>query len=151
MFIAEEKFREIEKLIPIATVNAIIFNRNGEVLLLKRAEKPARGEYWIPGGRIQAGQSLEEALKERVVAETGLKWTDLKLVRLASVCSSVYEIRHNVEINFLLELNTGSDVKINGEHSDFKWVHPDDFEKENVNDYMKKAIEEPVGDFRFDF
>lgn len=56
--------------------------RRGEtVLLVKRGREPSRGYYAFPGGRVEAGESLEEAARRELIEETGLWVLDLTLVR----------------------------------------------------------------------
>jgi 8-oxo-dGTP pyrophosphatase MutT (NUDIX family) len=53
-------------------VKALIFNREGGVLLLER-DHPIKKLYWdIPGGRLHKGESLMETLVREVKEETGL-------------------------------------------------------------------------------
>ncbi len=151
MYIPEEKFREIERLIPIASFNAIIVDSEGRVLVMKRNNEPAKGRYWFPGGRIKLGQSLEEALKEQTEEETGLEWSDLKVLKVASVDSSIFKNRHTVNINFLLKKVSNSEAQLNQEHSDYKWLKPEEFDKEKLDPYLKWALNGPWGSFTFDF
>lgn len=151
VYIPEEKFREIERLIPIASFNAIIVDSEGRVLVMKRNNEPAKGRYWFPGGRIKLGQSLEEALKEQTEEETGLEWSDLKVLKVASVDSSIFKNRHTVNINFLLKKVSNSEAQLNQEHSDYKWLKPEEFDKEKLDPYLKWALNGPWGSFTFDF
>ena len=57
---------------PQLAVSAGIF-RDGKILLVRRAREPARGVYTFPGGRVEFGESLTEALAREVREETGLK------------------------------------------------------------------------------
>ncbi len=56
---------------PIAAVGALIL-REGRVLLVKRGQPPARGEWSIPGGVVEVGETLLEAVIREVSEETGL-------------------------------------------------------------------------------
>jgi 8-oxo-dGTP diphosphatase len=59
---------------PIVAVGAVIFD--GErVLLIKRANEPSRGEWSLPGGAVEVGESLEAALAREVREETCLDVT----------------------------------------------------------------------------
>lgn len=111
--LSEKKFRYIEKFVPIVGVNAIIVDNEGRVLVMKRNIEPAKGLYWFVGGRIKKRQSLEEALKEQIKGETGLEWSEVKLLKLVSVSSSLFKKRHTIDINFLLK-TSNSDIKLNG-------------------------------------
>ena len=57
---------------PLIGVGAIIMNRN-KMLIVKRANEPAKGLWSVPGGVVELGEQLYEALKREVKEETGLE------------------------------------------------------------------------------
>ena len=56
---------------PLPGVGALIFRRNS-VLLVQRARNPLKGYWSLPGGLIETGEKIEEALTREVLEETGL-------------------------------------------------------------------------------
>ncbi|EJW12285.1 NUDIX hydrolase [Rhodovulum sp. PH10] len=56
---------------PWLAVSAAIF-RDGRVLLVRRAREPARGTWTLPGGGVELGETLLEAVRREVAEETGL-------------------------------------------------------------------------------
>ena len=56
---------------PYLAVSAAII-RDGRVLVARRARGPALGVWTMPGGVVEAGETLTEALKREIVEETGL-------------------------------------------------------------------------------
>ena len=64
---------------PQIAVSAAIF-RDGKVLLTRRARSPAKGFYSLPGGRVEFGESLHQALAREIDEETGL---DIDIIGLA--------------------------------------------------------------------
>jgi NAD+ diphosphatase len=57
---------------PEAAVAAIIRNRNGEILFIKRKLDPAKGTWSVPGGFVDNYEPLETALKREVNEEAGV-------------------------------------------------------------------------------
>ena len=56
---------------PYLAVSAAVF-RNGKVLLVQRARPPARGVYTLPGGVVECGETLAEAVVREVREETSI-------------------------------------------------------------------------------
>jgi len=46
--------------------------RDGKVLLIRRGKEPLRGRWVVPGGTVEVGETLEEAVTREVLEETGL-------------------------------------------------------------------------------
>jgi len=66
------------------TVDAII-PYEGRIVLIKRKNEPFKDFYALPGGIVEYGETVEEALKREVKEETGL---DVEVKRLVGVYSS---------------------------------------------------------------
>ena len=56
---------------PLAGVGAVILDGE-KVLLVRRAREPLRGEWSVPGGLVEVGEELTEALRREIREETGL-------------------------------------------------------------------------------
>ncbi len=68
----------------IAGVGALVV-RNGQVLLVKRGIQPAAGLWALPGGVVEAGESVAEAAARELLEETGLSAPALGVVGVADV------------------------------------------------------------------
>ena len=66
---------------PLVGVGAVIVEE-GRVLLVQRGTEPAKGKWSIPGGLIDVGESLREAVAREVREETGLLVEPLELIEL---------------------------------------------------------------------
>ena len=56
---------------PILGVGAVVL-MDGRVVLVKRAHEPLKGEWSLPGGVVELGETLEQAIVREVAEETGL-------------------------------------------------------------------------------
>ncbi len=57
---------------PIVGVGAVLWRGPDELLLVRRGQPPRQGEWSLPGGRVEAGEYLHEALAREIGEETGL-------------------------------------------------------------------------------
>jgi 8-oxo-dGTP diphosphatase len=57
----------------VACVGAVVHDGAGRLLLIRRGHEPHRGSWSLPGGRIEAGESPEQAVVREVREETGLE------------------------------------------------------------------------------
>ncbi|MGI9615692.1 MAG: NUDIX hydrolase [Acidimicrobiales bacterium] len=56
---------------PETSVGAVVV-RDDEILLIKRGRGPAIGQWSVPGGRVEGGETLAKAVEREVAEETGL-------------------------------------------------------------------------------
>jgi 8-oxo-dGTP diphosphatase len=57
----------------VQCVGAVIHDAGGRLLLVRRAHAPAQGRWSLPGGRVEPGETDEQALAREVAEETGLR------------------------------------------------------------------------------
>ena len=122
-------------------VTAFIADKN-KLLILKRSRKESfLPEYYeMPGGKIEFGESAENALTREIKEETGL---DIKIIRPYSTFSYVSNNRekHTIDIQFLAEpINSPSDIALSTEHDEFKWITKDEINNYKFSDQMREAI-----------
>jgi len=67
-FIKEHLYKEIIKNVPILCIDLIIMYQD-QYLLVKRKESPLKGEWWVPGGRVQIGETVEATAKRKLIEE----------------------------------------------------------------------------------
>ena len=56
----------------VACVGAVVHDGAGRLLLIRRGREPSRGLWSLPGGRVEAGETNEQAVEREVREETGL-------------------------------------------------------------------------------
>jgi 8-oxo-dGTP diphosphatase len=102
---------------PIAGVGAVIVRENPDqdgqkqVLLIRRAQEPLKGEWSLPGGAVELGETLETAICREVLEETGLVVETVEIVKAFDRISRDPKggIRyHYVLIDFLCRVVGGS-------------------------------------------
>jgi colanic acid biosynthesis protein WcaH len=74
-FIQEDFYKKIIRNIPILCIDLIIKYQD-QYLLVQRNQNPLKGVWWLPGGRVQIGETIEEAAKRKLIEELGLVLND---------------------------------------------------------------------------
>jgi len=92
---------------PLPGVGALVFHRSGRgsgaarrILLVERAGQPLKGYWSLPGGLVETGETLEEAVRREVFEETGLR---VKPVRMFGIFERIMrDAQGRVEYHYLL-------------------------------------------------
>lgn len=109
---------------PRLAVSAAIFKDN-RFLLVQRARAPALGIWTLPGGRVEFGEGLHQALTREVQEETGLSIAIIGLAgfREALPNPARHQPGHFVILPFAARWASGA-VNLNEELGDFRWITP---------------------------
>jgi 8-oxo-dGTP diphosphatase len=110
---------------PYLAVSAAII-RNGKVLVVRRARTPALNLYTLPGGGVELGESLAEAVVREVREETSLSIDVVSLAGHREVVTRDAQghiERHFVILCFAARWLAGEPV-LNGELDDARWIEP---------------------------
>jgi 8-oxo-dGTP diphosphatase len=110
---------------PYLAVSAAIF-RDGRVLIVRRGRAPAKGVYTLPGGGVELGETLEQAVIREIREETALDIEPIELVgfRQAIARDAAGRVeRHFVILPFAARYVAG-EVSLNEELSEAHWLDP---------------------------
>jgi len=121
---------------PIVTVGGLIYNRAGQVLMLRTHKW---SNLWgIPGGKIKWGEPATDALRREVKEETNLDVTEIEFVLVQDCIHSkeFYRDAHFVLLNYTCRCDGEIQVKLNDEAREFRWV--------SVADALEMPINEPT-------
>ncbi|MDQ3953311.1 MAG: NUDIX hydrolase [Actinomycetota bacterium] len=106
---------------PQVAVGAIVV-KDDRLLMIRRAKEPGAGLWSLPGGRIEHGEYLADALQREVAEETGL---DVRVHDLVGILEVVGE-PHYVILDYYAEV-LGDDAPVaSGDVSDARWVPLDE-------------------------
>ena len=126
---------------PVVGVGAVVV-RDGRALIVKRGHEPRKGEWSLPGGLLNLGESLSDAARREVKEETGL---DVHPGAIIETFDRVHRdpdgrIRfHFVIVDFVCESHAGDAVA--GSDADaVAWVTVDELDAYGVNAHAAAVI-----------
>jgi ADP-ribose pyrophosphatase YjhB (NUDIX family) len=110
---------------PQLAASAVIF-RDNRFLVVRRANAPGRGLYSVPGGRVEHGETLHQAVAREVREETALAIDIVGFAGWREVLPDPAADRagHYLVISFAAHWRAG-EVTLNEELDDFRWITPD--------------------------
>jgi colanic acid biosynthesis protein WcaH len=133
-FLSQDDFATVIRSTPLVSIDFIIARPDGTILLGKRHNEPARGSWFVPGGRIRKNERLDAAFQRLLAAETGLS-----LSRASAAPMGVYEHlydtnalgdpafgTHYVVIAYRLDIPDGAVPVVDSQHAEFRWQLPAD-------------------------
>ena len=108
---------------PVVGVGAIILDGD-QILLEKRKNSPGKGKWSVPGGLVDLGENVEDAVVREVKEETGLEVYEPRLVDVVDYISLGERggvMYHYVIIDYLVT-SKGGKPKGASDAADLKWV-----------------------------
>jgi len=131
---------------PYLAVSAAIL-RDGKILVVRRARKPALNLYTLPGGVVELGEPLEDAVKREVREETALAIEPVALAghREVIVRDAQGRIeRHFVILCFAARWLSG-EVKLNEELDDARWLAPSELAGLRTTEGLGEIVAAAIG------
>ena len=98
--------RARDMLQPNLTVDAIVLDRKGRLLLVERGRDPYKGRFALPGGFVEYGETVENAIVRELEEETGIKATVIELFGVYSAPDRDPR-GHTVTLVFRLKIVSG--------------------------------------------
>jgi len=142
-FIPKKDYRVCVKYLPVPTTDVVIFNPDQtKVLLFKRINKPLKGEFFTLGGRIIKGEDLKDSAIRKIEEEIGIKISSDQLIFGGiideKIEKSMFEDmdQHNINIFWGLTLPENTKIKLDSQHSEYKWF--------DINDPFHKLVRKKI-------
>lgn len=142
MWLTDEVFRTVINATPLISIDLVVRDCSGAVLLGERLNRPAQGYWFVPGGRVLKNEPLDDAFRRIALAELGCVF-ERGNARLLGVYEHFYAdslfgdeqtslSTHYVVLGHELQLAAGQSITPpRQQHSRYRWWKMDDMRSSN--------------------
>jgi 8-oxo-dGTP diphosphatase len=106
---------------PYLTVDCVVWDNEGRVLLIRRKNEPFMGAHALPGGFVDIGETVEGACRREVLEETGLTVGPLRLLGVYSDPSRDPR-GHTVSVAYMAVLPKAPSPKAGSDAEAAEWI-----------------------------
>lgn len=128
---------------PLCTVGALVVNPNAEVLIVRTTKW--RGTWGVPGGKLDWGESLQEALLREFREEVAL---DLQQVRFALLQEAILDSQFHIPAHFVLvnyyAFSASTQVVPNEEIVEWVWLPPEQALGYPLNNFTERLVSDCI-------
>jgi colanic acid biosynthesis protein WcaH len=134
MFLSKQRFSQVVESTPLVSIDLVIEDENGQVLLGERLNRPAQGFWFVPGGRILKDEKLEDAFARLTSEELGREF-NLSQATLLGPYTHLYDdnvfgnefTTHYIAIAYkLIVTRSELNLPMGVQHSRYCWCHKDE-------------------------
>lgn len=147
-WLPDKEFAKAVNALPLVSVDLVLVNTAGQMLLGLRRNAPARHWWFTPGGRVRKNEACEACLLRVAMSELGLQERDVKGAQLMGVWDHFYEdsacspevSTHYVNLPHVLQLKQPLELDAlpNDQHSGWRWQDMKDAViAEDVHPYVR--------------
>ena len=127
--IDDDQFLKVIEAAPLVSIDLIIENNEGGILLGKRINRPAQGYWFVPGGRIRKNENITDAFTRISIAELGTALS-INDAQLLGAYNHIYEDNyldkegintHYVVLGYKIKWPNDLEIQPDDQHSELKW------------------------------
>jgi colanic acid biosynthesis protein WcaH len=144
--LTREEFSQVVRLTPLVSIDLVVRDQAGRMLLGLRENRPAQGYWFVPGGRIGKNERIEQAFGRICSMELGRE-LPRSSARLLGVFEHLYDDNfaglpgvgtHYVVLAFAIDGESGDFDLPRIQHSRYEWVSESDIlARQDVHPYIR--------------
>ena len=126
---------------PRVSVHALILNE-GHMLLIKRATEPSKGKWSLPGGRIELGETIHQAIKREVLEECSV---EIEIERIFDVGENIIRdeedrISYHFVLIYFLAHYKGGELKAQSDAEDVRWFTTEELYEADMHPQLRAVL-----------
>ena len=117
----------------------LLIYKNDKLLILKRAnsDKSDSNLWDIPGGKIENGENIFDAIKREVLEETGIELSSLDIKDLRGLILGDFDDIGKLTVAVFTCQTEVTEVQLNSEHSEYRWINPQELSSYDLGRVLK--------------
>ena len=143
MLIPEDIYRVVKHSMPIPCVDLVVLDPAGRALLVRRANDPARGQWWFPGGRVHYLETRQAAalrkLKDECNLEAG-KIAELGCYDIFINGSGAQPASHGITTLYLIHVSEATNLRLDQQSEAAEWRSPHAWLATNLHPFVAAAL-----------
>ena len=104
--------------VPRVCVGAVAID-DGRLLLVRRGTEPGLGRWSVPGGRVEPGETIQEAVVRELLEETGVEGVCMALIGVAERIGGTF---HHVILDYAVEVLAPAPPTAGSDATEARWV-----------------------------
>ncbi|EPP7628900.1 GDP-mannose mannosyl hydrolase [Providencia rettgeri] len=126
--LALDTFKTIVAFTPLVSIDLVVYNSNNQILLGLRNNRPAKGYWFVPGGRICKDETFDIAFQRLMIEELGIAYS-IKDATFIGHYQHLYQdnfsdkdfTTHYVVLGYMLKQDINIDELPSEQHKNYKW------------------------------
>lgn len=126
---------------PLVGVGGVVIH-NGCALLIRRGSPPLQGQWSIPGGTLDLGETIREGIRRELKEETGI---DVRVLELIEVFDRIFRDAsgkvqfHFVIVDYLCEF-AGGEARAGSDVTDTAWVREEELPRYSLTEAATRVV-----------
>lgn len=139
--LSNQEFFEVIKNAPLVAIDLVLKDDDGRILMGLRKNEPAKGTWFVPGGRVRKEETLDQAFERLTLDEIGIKmgrnqarfigvfehWYDTNALGISGVGTHYIVLAHEIRFSMMPEHLP------NEQHNGYLWFSKDEALQPQVN------------------
>ncbi len=144
MVIPDELYRKICQVMPIPCVDLLVSDPQGRVLLVKRKNEPAGGQWWFPGGRVHYLETREKAALRKLKEECGMEALGVEEMGTFDVILELPTSgwrSHGITTLFHVRVGGPRTVRLDEQSTEADWRLPGEWRREDLHGFVRDTLD----------
>jgi colanic acid biosynthesis protein WcaH len=144
IFIPDDEYQRIRQQMPIPCVDLLVLKPSCEILLVQRTNEPARGWWWLPGGRVAFGETRAEATLRKLREECNLEAVSTRELGTFDIFLGFEDGKqksHAITTVFRVDVDDSAAIMLDGQAATASWCSKEEWLRRDVHPFVRRCLD----------